>query len=111
MMQLRDAGALDLEDTLDRHIDGAAHRPTLRRLLSHTSGIQRETQDDAWLSLRFASAQELVETLGDAEQVLPPGARFHYSNLAFALLGSSSSAPPGSRTRTTCGRGCSSRSG
>ena len=87
IMQLRDAGALDLEDTLDRHIDGAAHRPTLRRLLSHTSGIQRETQDDAWLSLRFASAQELVETLGDAEQVLPPGARFHYSNLAFALLG------------------------
>ena len=87
IMQLRDAGALELEDPLDRHIDGAAHRPTLRRLLSHTSGIQRETQDDAWLSLRFASAQELVETLGRAEQVLPPGARFHYSNLAFALLG------------------------
>jgi len=87
VMQLRDAGALDLEDTLDRHIPGAAHRPTLRRLLSHTSGMQRETQDDAWLSLRFAPAQELVETLGEAEQVLPPGARFHYSNLAFALLG------------------------
>ena len=87
IMQLRDGGKLDLEDTLDRHIDGAAHRPTLRRLLSHTSGLQRETQDEAWLSLRFASAQELVETLGDAEQVLPPGARFHYSNLAFALLG------------------------
>jgi len=87
IMQLRDAGKLDLEDTLDRHVEGAAHRPTLRRLLSHTSGLQRETQDDAWLSLRFASAQELIETLGEAEQVLPPGARFHYSNLAFALLG------------------------
>ena len=87
IMQLRDAGKLDLEDTLDRHIDGAAYRPTLRRLLSHTSGLQRETQDEAWLSLRFASTEELVETLGEAEQVLPPGARFHYSNLAFALLG------------------------
>lgn len=87
IMQLRDAGKLDLEDTLDRHVAGAAHRPTLRRLLSHTSGLQRETQDEAWLSLRFASTQELVETLGEAEQVLPPGARFHYSNLAFALLG------------------------
>ena len=87
IMQLRDAGKLDLEDTLDRHVEGAAHRPTLRRLLSHTSGLQRETQDDAWLSLRFAPAEELVETLGQAEQVLPPGARFHYSNLAFALLG------------------------
>ena len=87
ILQLRDAGALDLEDTLDRHVPGAAHRPTLRRLLSHTSGLQRETQDDAWLSLRFAPAEELVATLAEAEQVLAPGARFHYSNLAFALLG------------------------
>jgi len=87
VMQLRDAGRLDLEDTLDRHVEGAAHRPTLRRLLSHTSGIQRETQDDGWLSRRFAPAEELVATLAEAELVLPPGARFHYSNLAFALLG------------------------
>jgi CubicO group peptidase (beta-lactamase class C family) len=87
IMQLRDAGELDLEDTLDRHVDGAAHRPTLRRLLSHTSGLQRETHDDAWLSLSFASVDRLVATLGEAEQVLPPGARFHYSNLAYALLG------------------------
>jgi CubicO group peptidase (beta-lactamase class C family) len=87
IMQLRDAGKLDLEDTLDRHVGGAAHAPTLRRLLSHTSGLQRETQDDAWLHARFAAVPELLETLGRAEQVLPPGARFHYSNLAFALLG------------------------
>jgi len=87
IMQLRDAGKLDLEDTLDKHVEGAAHGPTLRRLLSHTSGLQRETQDDAWLKARFADVAELLETLGEAEQVLPPGARFHYSNLAFALLG------------------------
>jgi CubicO group peptidase (beta-lactamase class C family) len=87
IMQLRDAGKLDLEDTLDRHVEGAAHGPTLRRLLSHTSGLQRETQDDAWLNQRFASVAELLETLHEAEHVLPPGARFHYSNLAFALLG------------------------
>jgi CubicO group peptidase (beta-lactamase class C family) len=87
IMQLRDEGKLDLEDTLDRHVDGAAHAPTLRRLLSHTSGLQRETHDDAWLKLRFASVPELIETLHEAEHVLPPGARFHYSNLAFALLG------------------------
>ncbi|HTZ04257.1 MAG TPA: serine hydrolase domain-containing protein [Gaiellaceae bacterium] len=87
VMQLRDAGKLGLDDTLDLHIAGAAHAPTIRRLLSHTSGMQRETQDDAWLTLRFAPAEELVATLADAEQVLPAGARFHYSNLAFALLG------------------------
>jgi CubicO group peptidase (beta-lactamase class C family) len=87
IMQLRDAGKLDLEDTLDQHVDGAAHRPTIRRLLSHVSGLQRETQDESWLTLRFAEPDELLETLEHAEMVLPSGARFHYSNLAFALLG------------------------
>jgi len=87
IMQLRDAGKLDLEDSLDRHLEGAAHAPTIRRLLSHTSGIQRETHDDAWLKQKFAGVDELLDTLHRAESVLPPGARFHYSNLAFALLG------------------------
>jgi CubicO group peptidase (beta-lactamase class C family) len=87
IMQLRDAGKLDLEDPLDRHVEGAAHRPAIRRLLSHASGLQRETQDQSWLTLRFASPDELLETLAQAELVLPSGARFHYSNLAYALLG------------------------
>src|SRR6202008_4005369 len=87
IMQLRDAGKLDLEDSLDRHVEGAAHAPTIRRLLSHTSGLQRETHDDSWLTLHFAQPDELLETLPQAELVLPPGARFHSSNLAFALLG------------------------
>ncbi|HET7567453.1 MAG TPA: serine hydrolase domain-containing protein [Gaiellaceae bacterium] len=87
IMQLRDAGELDLEDTLDRFVPGAPHTPSLRRLLSHASGLQRETHDDSWLTLRFAPPDELVETLARAEQVLAPGARFHYSNLAYALLG------------------------
>ena len=87
IMQLRDAGKLDLEDTLDQHVEGAAYRPSIRRLLSHASGLQRETHDDSWLTLRFAPPDELLETLGKAEMVLPAGARFHYSNLAFALLG------------------------
>jgi len=87
IMQLRDAGKLDLEDTLDEHVEGAAHAPSIRRLLSHSSGLQRETQDDSWLKMRFAEADELLETLAEAEMILPSGARFHYSNLAFALLG------------------------
>ena len=87
IMQLRDAGKLDLEDPLDRHVEGAAHQPTIRRLLSHASGLQRETQDESWLTLRFAQPDELLETLAQAELVLPSGARFHYSNLAYALLG------------------------
>jgi CubicO group peptidase (beta-lactamase class C family) len=49
--------------------------------------MQRETHDDAWFHARFAAVPELLETLDRAEQVLPASGRFHYSNLAFALLG------------------------
>jgi CubicO group peptidase (beta-lactamase class C family) len=87
VMQLRDAGKLDLEDPLDRHLDGVPHTPTIRRMLSHASGLQRETPGDVWVTLTFLTDEELLRDLGEAEQVLPPGARFHYSNLAFALLG------------------------
>ena len=87
IMQLRDAGQLDLEDTIDRHLEDAALAPTIRRLLSHASGLQRETHDDSWLTFRFAPPEELLASLDEAEMVLPSGARFHYSNLAYALLG------------------------
>jgi CubicO group peptidase (beta-lactamase class C family) len=87
IMQLRDAGRLGLEDTLDLHLDGVPHRPTIRRMLGHLSGLQRETPGDVWVTLEFLSPEELLRSLGQAEQVLPPGAAFHYSNLAFALLG------------------------
>ena len=87
VMQLRDAGKLDVEDTIDRHLGETAHRPTVRRLLSHTSGIQREPPGDVWETLEFAPAERVLDLLGEAEQVLAPGTRFHYSNLAFAVLG------------------------
>jgi CubicO group peptidase (beta-lactamase class C family) len=88
MLQLRDAGKLDLEDPLSRHIPEAAHgTPTLRRLLSHASGLQREPPGEVWETLHFPGEQELLQSLEDAEQVLPPSAAWHYSNLAYALLG------------------------
>jgi CubicO group peptidase (beta-lactamase class C family) len=88
VMQLRDAGKLDLEDPLSRHLPEAAHgTPTLRRLLSHASGLQREPPGAVWETLEFPGEQELLERLGEAEQVLPPSTAWHYSNLAYALLG------------------------
>ena len=88
ILQLRDAGKLDLEDPLSRHLPEAAHgTPTLRRLLSHASGLQREPTGAVWETLEFPGEQELLEHLGEAEQVLPPSTAWHYSNLAYALLG------------------------
>jgi CubicO group peptidase (beta-lactamase class C family) len=88
VMQLRDAGELELDDPLAKHIPDAAHgKPTLRRLLAHLSGLQREMPGYVWETLEFPDRDGLVTGLADAEEVLRPGARWHYSNLAFALLG------------------------
>src|SRR5207244_9402299 len=87
VMQLRDAGELELDDPLSKHIPGAAHgESTLRRLLAHVSGLQREMPGYVWETLEFPDREGLVAGLADAEQVLRPGAGWHYSNLAFALL-------------------------
>lgn len=87
VMQLRDAGELDLDDPLSKHVPEAAQGPTLRRMLAHMSGLQREMPGYVWETLDFPDREGLVSGLTDAEQVLRPGARWHYSNLAFALLG------------------------
>jgi CubicO group peptidase (beta-lactamase class C family) len=88
VLQLRDEGKLDLEDPLSKHLPEAAHGTlTLRRMLAHASGLQREPPGEIWETLTFPGEEELLRGLQEAEQVLPPMAAWHYSNLAYALLG------------------------
>ena len=87
ILQLRDAGELSLDDPLDRFIPESAYAPTLGRMLSHASGLQREPPGEIWETMQSPSREELIERLAEAEQPLAPGSWWHYSNLAFALLG------------------------
>jgi CubicO group peptidase (beta-lactamase class C family) len=88
IMQLRDAGELGLDDRLGDHLPEAAHPgPTIGRMLSHHSGLQREPAGDLWETMEAPTVDELLARLAEAEQVLKPARHFHYSNLAFALLG------------------------
>ena len=88
VMQCRDHGLIDLDDALDKHLPGTRHPDlTIRRMLAHLSGLQREPVGDVWESLEGPSIDDLLAGLDEAEAVLPPGRRHHYSNLAFALLG------------------------
>jgi CubicO group peptidase (beta-lactamase class C family) len=88
VMQLRDAGEVDLEDPISRHLPDAAHgEPTIRRLLSHLSGLQREVPGEVWETMTFPDSEGLYEAYAESERVLDPGAHWHYSNLAFSLLG------------------------
>lgn len=88
IMQLRDAGELELEDPLGKHVPECPHaQPSLRRLLAHLSGLQRELPGSVWESLELPDRERLLADLGRTEHVLAPGLAWHYSNLAFALLG------------------------
>jgi CubicO group peptidase (beta-lactamase class C family) len=88
VMQARDDGLLDLDDPIGRHLDLPAHGDLLvRRLLSHTSGLQREPHGDVWDTLLAPDADRLLTELAQAERVLPTARRFHYSNLGMSLLG------------------------
>ena len=76
-----------LDDPLTEHLPESAHAPTLGRMLAHASGLQREPPGEIWETLVAPSREELLAGTADAEQVLEPGSWWHYSNLAFALLG------------------------
>jgi CubicO group peptidase (beta-lactamase class C family) len=88
VMALVDEGKVALDDPLGRHVAAAGDRPlTIRRLLSHASGLQREPVGHVWETFEFPTTAELLDRLDEAEQILEPGAHWHYSNLAYALLG------------------------
>lgn len=88
VMQLRDAGRLDLDDRIGDHLGDVRHgSATIRRLLSHLSGLQREPAGEVWETLAPPSREDLMTNVAAAELVLLPHRRWHYSNLAYALLG------------------------
>jgi len=87
VLQLRDAGALALDDPLTAYVPESAEGPTIRRLLAHASGLEREPKGEIWETLTPPTLDEFLAQLPGVENVLEPGRRFHYSNLGFALLG------------------------
>ena len=88
MLLLREEGRLALDDRIDQYLpDVRFGELTLRRLLAHSSGLQREPPGEVWETLEFPKGDALLAGLADAEVVLPAGERWHYSNLAYALLG------------------------
>ena len=88
VMVLRDAGRLSLDDRLETYLPQTRHGAvTIRSMLAHASGLQREPVGRIWENLDAPDRERLLRELEDAEQVLPVHFAFHYSNLAFGLLG------------------------
>lgn len=88
IMALRDEGKLSLDDQADTLLPETKHGGiTVRQMLSHISGMQREPVGDVWDQMTFPNREELLSGWNDAERIGKPHHRFHYSNLVYSLLG------------------------
>lgn len=97
VMQLRDAGRLSLDDPAVAWLPelramaspfGPVEAVTIRRMLSHESGLATEPPGTDWAVPAYQGAAD--QTLRRASEIavkLPPNARHKYSDLAYQLLG------------------------
>lgn len=88
VLQLRDEGRLALDDPLQRHLpDTPVAGVTLRQLLGHVAGLQREPEGDWWERSTGTDLDRFLAALSPDKLAYPPHRGYHYSNLAYGLLG------------------------
>ncbi|OLB76911.1 MAG: serine hydrolase [Actinobacteria bacterium 13_2_20CM_2_71_6] len=88
ILRLREEDRLSLDDLLYRHLPGTpVGGVTLRQLLGHVSGLQREPVGEWWERSSGVEVDRLLAELTSDKAALPPYRTFHYSNLAYGLLG------------------------
>ena len=96
ILQLRDLGQLELDDPLLVHMPdftianalrGTLEGVTLRRLMTHYSGLRTEHPLTDWHAPSFPTSEDLLDNLADIDVVIPQDSQWKYSNLAVGLLG------------------------
>jgi D-alanyl-D-alanine carboxypeptidase len=95
IMQLRDAGKLQLDDPVVKHLpwfQPKGVKPdspviTIRHLLTHTSGMPRELPLSYWNDLKFPTREEMMRLVPTQDTILPPEVEYKYSNLGLAIVG------------------------
>jgi CubicO group peptidase (beta-lactamase class C family)/D-alanyl-D-alanine dipeptidase len=93
IMQLVERGQLDLDAPVSRyapdvHPKNPYRTPiTLRELMAHRSGLQRETPVGSYFDDHAPSLAATMRSLNATTLVYPPGTRTKYSNGGIALVG------------------------
>lgn len=89
VLRLRDAGLLDLNDPLEKHLPGTGvGEVTVAQLLGHSAGLGAESPAPWWERTPGSLRPELSDVLGQQPRMHPVGRRHHYSNPGYTLLGS-----------------------
>jgi len=95
IMQLWEAGKLRLDDSVSMHLSSFNLRQqfaesgpiTVRSLLTHSSGLPRESDFPYWTDFKFPAQKEVAEKLGTQQTLYPSSTYLQYSNLGLTLLG------------------------
>ena len=97
VMRMRDAGKIRLDDPLDDHLswfeivrsDPNAPPITIRSILTHSSGLPRESEQPykGEPDLPWAERESIIETLPSQVTMYQPSKYFMYSTLGISLLG------------------------
>ena len=97
IMQLYDAGKLRLDDNIETILPNYNLKQhykesgpiTIRSLLTHSSGLPRESDFPYWTGpdFPFPTQAQLNAKLGDQQTLYPSSTYFQYSNLGMSLLG------------------------
>lgn len=87
VMALVDSGVLTLDDTTGQWLgwQGEKGEITLRQLMSHTSGIDRD--DAPCISDRFTTLAACVDEIYQLPLIAPPGTEFHYGGNSMQVAG------------------------
>lgn len=85
-------GKLSLDEPVSKWLDGFAHPPTLRHLLSHHGGVysQRDGLSESqkrWIRDFHLTLDAAVEGILREDQIAAPGERYAYSGAGYCVVG------------------------
>lgn len=89
-LHLAEKGKLHLDDPvagIDETTSQLHNGITVRHLLTHASGLEREGNFGYWFNAEFPDDQALAGYLAGTALRFAPGEKFHYSNIGYATLG------------------------
>lgn len=97
IMQLYENGKLQLDDSVATHLPDFNIRRkfkesgpiTIRSLLTHSSGLPRESDFPYWTGpdFKFPTQKQITGKLAMQETLYPASTNFQYSNLGMSILG------------------------
>jgi D-alanyl-D-alanine carboxypeptidase len=94
ILQLFEQGKLRLDDPVQHHLPWCSSeqaqetaRITIRQLLTHTAGLDRDGDTPHWFDYHFPSLPQIQKHIAEGALTYRPTEAWKYSNLGYTLLG------------------------